>query len=81
MTELIREVICPNCSGTIIILELNCCIFRHGVFKNSLEQVNPHAPKEECDRLVEAKLIWGCGQPFKLIEQNNTLVAIKCDYI
>ena len=73
------QVICPHCGGTVIIdpKELNCAIFRHGVFKNNHKQIPPHASKEECDRYVEKGEIYGCGKPFK-VEDGK---AIICDYV
>jgi hypothetical protein len=70
-------VVCPHCSDQVIIEELNCCIFRHGINKNTLEQINPHALKEECDYLFENNLIYGCGKPFKIVDKK----AVVCDYI
>jgi hypothetical protein len=73
------EVVCPHCSGTVIIdpKEINCAIFRHGVFKTSGKQIPPHASKEECDSWVKNNEIYGCGKPFKLVEGK----AIICDYV
>jgi DNA-directed RNA polymerase subunit RPC12/RpoP len=75
-----HEVSCPHCNGAIIIYpnELNCRIFRHGVYLANNEPIPPHAPKEECDRLASEGLIYGCGKPF-MIQQDMTAVA--CDYI
>jgi hypothetical protein len=70
-------VICPHCGGLIEIEQINCAIFRHGYFKNCDRQVNPHLDKEGCDELIRLDLIWGCGKPFKIV--NN--MAMKCDYI
>jgi hypothetical protein len=77
---------CPHCNENIMIEKLNCCIFRHGILKNSGKQINPHASKELCDFYVEKQLIFGCAGPFKVIpnenSQNNTdkFIAIICDY-
>ena len=74
---------CPNCQQMVqvFIKEFNCKIFRHGIYKNNLKQIDPHLPKKECDKLVEKQLIYGCGKPFKIIiEENNYKVKI-CDYI
>jgi hypothetical protein len=87
MTE--KEIIleCPHCNGTIIVLEkqLNCKIFRHGIFKQNGEQIDPHLKKEECERLLRDKKIWGCGKPFKVFEsiknQQKIYKAEPCDYI
>ena len=74
--------ICPNCNGEIIVLKkkLNCRIFRHAIYKNNYQQVNPHATFEQCKHLIENNLIFGCGKPFEVVEQNNSLVAVVCDY-
>ena len=74
-------IICPHCNNYIIIKELNCGIFRHGIYKNSGNQINPHASKEICDELVKNNLIYGCGKPFQIIEINDVLELKICDYI
>lgn len=70
-------VLCPHCFEEIIIEEVNCAIFRHGIFKENYQQIPPHASKEICEQWVKEDLIYGCGKPFRLI--NNT--AEICDYI
>jgi hypothetical protein len=72
---------CPHCSIPILIEELNCLIFRHGVFIKTNEQISPHASKLECDYYINNKLIFGCGKPFKIIKVNNKLIPEICDYI
>lgn len=75
---------CPHCKDCFIMneKELNCKIIRHAVFKNNLEQVNPHLPKSECDRLVSEELVLGCCKPSKIMQnEKNEYVAIECDYI
>lgn len=72
---------CPHCKIPILIEELNCCIFRHGVFIKTNEQIPPHASKQECEYYIKNKLIFGCGKPFKIIKINNKLIAEICDYI
>lgn len=74
-------IICPHCNNYIIIKELNCGIFRHGIYKNNGNQINPHASKEICDELVKNNLIYGCGKPFQIIEINDTFELKICDYI
>ena len=37
---------CPHCNEFIIIEEINCKIFRHGVFKNTRIQIDPHSSKK-----------------------------------
>ena len=69
---------CPHCHIWIEILEINCNIFRCGVYKSNLNKhINPHASKNECDTLKEKDLIYGCGKPFTI--KNN--VAVECGYI
>ena len=74
---------CPTCYEYIYIKikEINCCIFRHGIYKNNYKQIDPHLNKTECDRLFNQKLIYGCGKPFKLVLENNKYKSIICDYI
>ena len=74
---------CPHCLEPVLIEQLNCCIFRHGVFKTNGNQICPHSPKEKCDYYIQHNLIHGCGKPFKIIkqEENNECKAIICDYI
>ena len=55
---------CPYCNVSII-------------YKHNHEQIPPHLPKEECDKLVKDCKIWGCGNPFQL--HNGKL--IKCGWI
>jgi hypothetical protein len=76
-------VSCPHCNNYILILkkEFNCKIFRHGVYKNTKKQIDPHLSKVECDRLYNEQLIIGCGKPFEIKEHLGLYKAIKCDYI
>jgi hypothetical protein len=73
---------CPHCHQYVIILELNCKIFRHGTYKSTGEQIPPHSPKDICDSLVETDQIYGCGKPFliNVLENGEWCVEI-CDYI
>ena len=74
---------CPHCQGEVIVAknEVNCAIFRHGVYKSNLQQIHPHLPKNECDRLYSSEMIYGCGKPFRLIKTNNEIQIEICDYI
>jgi hypothetical protein len=74
---------CPNCKDIIYIniKELNCHIFRHGIYKNNYKQINPHLNKIDCDRLFNENLIYGCGKPFKIIIENHKYKSVICDYI
>lgn len=75
------EVLCPHCKEYVIIEQINCSIFRHGVFKNNLQQINPHLDEFNCNILITNNKIYGCGKPFKIILENNKFIAIECDYI
>jgi len=75
---------CPHCHDCIIIESINCGIFRHGIYKNNInEQLNPHSSKELCDRLALEDKIYGCGKPFKVSKTDtiNELLVEICDYI
>lgn len=74
-------VICPHCEDFILIEQLNCCIFRHGIFIKSGKQINPHASKELCDYYINNNKIYGCGKPYQIIIEKNKYKAVKCDYI
>jgi hypothetical protein len=41
------------------------------------QTINPHAPKEFCEKMVAENKIWGCGKPFKYDGKN----AVICDYL
>ncbi len=60
---------CPHCSQLIEIESINCAIFRCGIYRTTGQQVSPHAPKAECDRLAAEQQIWGCGKPFRLVRE------------
>lgn len=68
---------CPHCNIFIEILELNCKIFRCGIYKHNFQQINPHMPLNECVQLITTNAIYGCGKPFKLIQDN---IPEPCDY-
>ena len=75
---------CPHCNEYIYVLksQINCNVFRHGIYKSNLKQIDPHTSKEVCDRLLNDGKIIGCGKPFSLLKkEDNTYIAIKCDYI
>jgi len=79
MTEIIVE--CPHCGCQIEIIEINCQIFRHGIYKATGQQMDPHAPKAVCDEAVETASIHGCGKPFRLVKENDVWKAVVCEYI
>ena len=71
---------CPHFNDYIIIHknDFNCRIFRHGVYKSNNKQIDPHLNENECNRLKEYNLIYGCGKPFQLYDN---FVVKKCNYI
>ena len=75
----IYVVKCPHCGILVEIIELNCRIFRCGIYKYNYSQINPHLPKKECDELISNEAIYGCGKPFMITEGCST--PIPCDYI
>lgn len=88
---------CPHCESWIIIEQVNCGIFRHGVDKITHIQIPPHLSKEFCDKLFSEDKLFGCGKPFKLVhnpefdpkithvgpkdKENPKWIAESCDYI
>ena len=74
-------LVCPHCKEFIIIEQLNCGIFRHGTLKSNNTQINPHANKEECDYYINNNLIYGCGKPFKIVQENDKFIIEICEYI
>ncbi len=74
-------VICPHCKESVIIEELNCGIFRHGVKKKNGKQLNPHLSREKCEEYVQNNWIYGCGKPFQVVKSGEEMQAVVCDYI
>jgi len=72
---------CPHCLQFIIIEQVNCGIFRHGVFIDSGKQIDPHADKQTCDSYIKNKKIYGCGKPYQLIKEGENYKVVICDYI
>jgi hypothetical protein len=68
---------CPHCNMYVIIEQLNCGIFRCGIYKEGYKQIDPHLPKIECESLILQNKIYGCGNPFQI---KNNIVTV-CDYI
>jgi hypothetical protein len=74
---------CVHCNGMIQVFknEFNCCIFRHAILKDTKEQINPHTPKDICDKLIEENKVEGCAKPFRIVVENEKVYVEKCDYI
>ncbi len=75
-------VCCPHCDGDVElnVKDMNCRIFRHGNRKDNDKQLPPHASQQECENLLNP--IFGCGKPFKVIEDTNThkFTTVKTSY-
>lgn len=75
---------CPHCMDMFIvdILHLNCMIFRHAVFKDTLLHIDPHATEIMCNVLLRENRIYGCARPFRVVSDgSNGYRTEKCDYI
>ena len=73
-------VSCPHCTQFVIIEQLNCMIFRHGILKTNGKQIDPHSKKELCDYYIQNQLIYGCGKPFRIEKTGAEYTATECDY-
>ena len=76
-----KMIECPHCKEYIIIEKLNCGIFRHGILKSNLQQIDQHSSEELCDFYINTNKIYGCGKPFQIIEINNQYEIRICGYI
>lgn len=78
MTSIIFN--CPHCDQSILIYpdELNCRIFRCGVYRHTYINIDPHMNKVNCDKLVKNNMIYGCSKPFLITDK---MTIEKCDYI
>ena len=75
---------CPHCDlyTQVHKNEINCLIFRHAAFKTNMLPINPHAPKEVCDNLLETQQVYGCAKPFILIKGDKDYFTVDiCGYI
>lgn len=73
--------LCPHCAKMIQVLknQVNCKIFRCGVYKNNMQPIHPHLDKNSCEQLLETGVVYGCTKPFRM-DMNNMKVQI-CGYI
>jgi len=69
--------------------QLNCHIFRHGGY-TTFQPIHPHAkegghvsqrPGAEPEWPPKNGQIYGCGKPFRVVNQGDKLVAVKCGWI
>lgn len=81
MKDIEFEIKCHHCEEYIIIEQINCAIFRHGIYKLNFTQINPHLSKNKCDELISNNLIYGCGKPFRVEQNNDVWIATICEYI
>ena len=76
---------CLHCQELFVIShnDFNCRILRHGVYKENLQPMNPHATKEECSALLRDGKIYGCAGPLEIVVAEGTpRYEIRiCDYI
>ncbi len=75
---------CPHCDGEILVQwhDVNCKVFRHGVYSQEGKKgdpINPHETKENIEKLIDEKAIWGCGKPISMTKDHKQVYA--CDYI
>ena len=72
-------IICPHCKEFVIIEQINCGIFRHGVFKTG-EQIHPHLSQEKWEELIKGDLIYGCGKPFRVKVIEGEMIVEECGF-
>lgn len=79
---------CPHCKDIVLIEQINCAIFRHGAFRDTMEQIPPHATEQQCSEWQRRNLIFGCGKPFRLVAKEKkddptevAYTAVICEYI
>ena len=56
--------VCPICCVSILITDINCNKFVCGVYKDTMDQVNPHITEKESKEL--GNIIYGCGTALTL---------------
>jgi hypothetical protein len=76
--------ICLHCGEPFIIAkkDFNCKILRHGVMKDTLRPMDPHASKETCEEFVQKGLIYGCGKPMRILQKSSDEYVVEiCEYV
>ena len=59
---------CPHCKISIEILELNCGIFRCGIYEYKAgiyKQLPAHGKKSTIDKIKKKYKVYGCGNPIQ----------------
>ncbi len=71
---------CPWCGLFVFVFkrEFNCTIFRHGILRETSEQLNPHASRQVCEELVRAGKLIGCGGPFQVVPKDDDYELVVC---
>ena len=64
-------IFCPLCGGCIEIESINCMIFRHAIYKDSMPY-NPHATNQQVE--TDRENILGCGVQFKYDGINEPII-------
>lgn len=77
-------VTCPWCDGLVVVEELRCGIFRHGAFRDTGLQIDPHASQAQIEQWAAEGRLVGCGRPFRVVSFPGDpphLAAEQCGYI
>jgi hypothetical protein len=73
---------CPHCQTFVLIEEIYCGIFRHGQYKDGYKFVEPHMSENDCKRLLESDLVYGCMKPFRIVKKSKNEYNVEiCGYI
>lgn len=78
------ELECPHCKEIFVVNtnEINCGVFRHAVYKNDMNPINPHETEVNCNKLVADGMVFGCAKPLKILKlPNDKFIVEPCDYI
>ena len=75
---------CPHCKDLVQVLrgDMNCQIFRHGVYRHSGQPLGPHTSEDKCRDVVNRGLVYGCAGPFRVRLTDDTTGTVEtCEYI
>ena len=72
---------CPHCGNLILILEneIKNKKFIHNLYKKN-NLTNLQFLKNKCDVSYFKKLMYGCGEPYEIINEEKVYKALKCDF-